>query len=149
MLQKINVPRAAVAGLIGTAAMTALMLAAPLMGMPPMNIGEMLGSMMGGNIALGWAAHFMIGTALTFAYALFLVERLSGPAAVRGMLFAVGPWLFAQLVMMPMMGAGFFSGSMIVAGGSLMGHLVYGAVVGAIYGHAAPVVHGRGVGSHA
>lgn len=34
---------------------------------------------------------------------------------------------------MPMMGAGFFSGSLMAATGSLMGHLVYGAVVGAVY----------------
>ena len=39
----------------------------------------------------------------------------------------------AQLIVMPMMGAGFFSGSFVGAAGSLMGHLVYGAVLGAIY----------------
>ncbi len=40
----------------------------------------------------------------------------------------------AQLVVMPMMGMGLFSGSMLAAGGSLMGHLVYGAVAGQVYG---------------
>lgn len=35
---------------------------------------------------------------------------------------------------MPMMGMPFFSGSAVLATGSLIGHLVYGAVVGAIYG---------------
>jgi len=38
----------------------------------------------------------------------------------------------------PMMGAGLFRGSAMVAAGSLVGHLVYGALLGAVYGHAAP-----------
>lgn len=114
--------------------MTMLMLAAPMMGMPPMNIGEMLGSMMGGSTALGWMAHFMIGAVLALIYAASSAHRLPGPVAVRGMPFGLFPWLLAQTVVMPMMGAGFFSGSMMVAAGSLMGHLVYGAVLGAIYG---------------
>jgi hypothetical protein len=33
-----------------------------------------------------------------------------------------------------MMGMPLFSGSMVMAMGSLIGHLVYGAVVGAVYG---------------
>lgn len=49
------------------------------------------------------------------------------------MLFGIAPWLLAQVVVMPMMGAGFFSGSLMAATGSLMGHLVYGAVVGTVY----------------
>ena len=99
-----------------------------------MNIGEMLGSMMGGITALGWMAHFVMGLMLTVGYALVFVGRLPGPYPVRGMIFSLVPWLMAQVVVMPMMGSGFFSGSMLAAGGSLMGHLVFGAVVGAVYG---------------
>ena len=76
----------------------------------------------------------MIGTTLATAYAAFFAERLPGPPVVRGMLFGIAPWLLAQVVVMPMMGAGFFSGSLMAATGSLMGHLVYGAVVGTVYG---------------
>jgi hypothetical protein len=36
--------------------------------------------------------------------------------------------------LLPMMGMPLFSGSAALAIGSLVGHLVYGAVVGAIYG---------------
>lgn len=133
-MSKLDTKKAIVAGLTGTTAMTAVMLAAPMMGMPPMNVGAMLGSVMGGSVALGWAAHFMIGTVLAVIYAAVFAQRLRGPAAVRGMLYGVAPWLLAQLVVMPMMGAGLFSGSALVAGGSLMGHLIYGAVVGVAYG---------------
>lgn len=149
MLKNLNVTRAIVAGIAGTAAMTALMLMAPMMGMPPMNIGQMLGSMLGGSIALGWVAHFMIGTVLALIYGALFAQRLPGPTAVRGILFGLAPWLLAQVAVMPMMGAGFFSGSLLVAAGSLMGHLVYGAVVGGIYGHTASPATERGVHVHA
>lgn len=42
-----------VAGLVATAAMTMLMLVAPLMGMPPMNIGAMLGGTLGTSATVG------------------------------------------------------------------------------------------------
>lgn len=131
-MSNLNLRRTVAAGLAGTAAMTMVMLAAPFMGLPPMNIGRMLGSVMGGSVALGWAAHFMLGTGLAGAYAA-LARRLPGSTLVRGMIFATAPWLMAQLIVMPMMGAGLFSGSALVAGASLMGHLVYGAVVALVY----------------
>lgn len=130
----LNLGRALLAGALATAAMTMIMLMAPMMGMPPMNIGEMLGSMMGGNVVLGWIAHFMIGLILAVTYAVLFAPAFPGAPPLRGAAFALVPWLMAQLVVMPMMGMGLFSGSMIAAGGSLMGHLVYGAVLGAVVG---------------
>jgi uncharacterized membrane protein YagU involved in acid resistance len=130
----LHIGRVVLAGLVGTAAMTALMLMSPLMGLPTMDIGRMLGSMIGGNIALGWVSHFMIGVVLAFAYAFFFVSRIPGPGLARGAIYGLLPWLAAQLVVMPMMGAGFFSGSVAAAVGSLIGHLVYGGVIGAVYG---------------
>lgn len=116
MFQHIDWKRAVLGGLTGTAAMTVLMLMAPLMGLPPMNIGKMLGSVMGGVVALGWIAHFMIGTVLALGYAAFFAGRLPGPPVARGAAYSLLPWLMAQLVVMPMMGAGLFSGSALVAG---------------------------------
>ncbi|MFU8803510.1 MAG: DUF6789 family protein [Bradymonadaceae bacterium] len=143
MWNHINIVKAIVAGLLGTAVMTAFMLMAPLMGMPPMNIGEMLGSMMGGITSLGWVMHFMIGTVLAIGYAAIFATRLPGPPAARGAIFSLIPWLMAQVVVMPMMGAGFFSGSMLVAGGSLVAHLIFGVVVGGVYGTEAKARTGR------
>jgi hypothetical protein len=40
---------------------------------------------------------------------------------------------------MPMMGMGLFSSDVLLAGGSMMGHLVYGAVLGLGLGLGAPV----------
>ncbi len=128
--------RAVGAGLAGTAAMTMLMLAGPMMGMPRMPIGNMLGDFLRIGAGTGWVMHFMIGTVLALIYAL-LAARLPGPAAVRGTLYGVAVFLVAQLVVTPMMGGGVFSGgNLVMIMGSLLGHLVYGGIVGAIYGTA-------------
>ena len=136
-MARLNWTRGIVGGLAGTAVMTALMRMAPAMGLPPMNIGAMLGSVMGGSLVVGWMAHFVIGTVLAMVYAALFATRLPGPGFLRGALYGFAPWLVAQLVVMPMMGAGAFGGSFGAAFGSLMGHLVYGAVLGSIYGTAA------------
>ncbi len=135
-MTRLDWTRAIGGGLVATAAMTALMLTAPAMGLPPMNVGAMLGAVMGGSLALGWMAHAAAGVALAVAYAALFAARLPGPGALRGALYALLPWIAAQLVVMPMMGAGPFGGSFAAAAGSLMGHLLYGAVLGGIYGTA-------------
>lgn len=130
----IDYGRAIAAGVVGTAVMTAVgVWIAPLMGMPAMNPAQMLAGAMGGNLALGWIGHFMIGTILAVIYAA-VAPALIGPPVARGALYGVAPFLLAQIVVMPMMGMPLFSGSAPMALGSLVGHLVYGAVVGGIYG---------------
>lgn len=129
----INYGRAILAGIVGTAVMTVVAMAAPMMGMPPMNPADMLAAQMGGNVMLGWLGHFMVGTILAIIYAA-VAPFLPGAPWQRGALYSLAPWLLAQVVVMPMMGMGLFSGSMLAAGGSLLGHLIYGATVGAIYG---------------
>lgn len=138
---RIKTGRAIGAGLIGTLAMTAVGLwVAPLMGIPAMNPADMLAGKMGGMLLLGWMAHLMIGTILAIVYSV-VAPWLAGPPAVRGALYGIAPFLLAQIVVIPMMGMPLFSGSAVMAMGSLIGHLVYGAVVGAVYG---PVRERRG-----
>ncbi len=135
----INIGRTVIAGAIGTAAMTGVGLwMAPLMGLPPMNPAVMLAGAMGGSLALGWMAHFMIGVTLAAGYAL-VGSTFPGPGFVRGALYGIAPFLLAQIVVMPMMGMPIFSGSAAMAMGSLVGHLVYGGVVGGVYGEATEI----------
>ena len=135
--------RAVVAGLIGTLVMTAVgVWMAPLMGLPPMNPADMLASAMGGNALLGWAGHLMIGIVLALIYAV-VAPRLPGPPVVRGAVYALAPWLVANVAMMPMMGMPAFGGAAGPAIGSLIGHLVYGAILGAIYGDPGPATTTR------
>ena len=132
----IRTGRAVFAGVGGTIAMTAFgVWVAPLMGVPPMNPANMLAGAMGGNMALGWIGHFAIGIVLALIYAV-LAPRIPGSPTVGGALYGVAPWLLAQVAVMPMMGMPLFSGSAAMSGGSLLGHLVYGGVVGMIYSRA-------------
>ncbi|MCL4538683.1 MAG: DUF2938 family protein [Bacteroidetes bacterium] len=133
-----NLGRAIIAGLVGTLAMTIVMLMAPAMGMPPMPIGNMLAGFMHIPVALGWIMHFMIGTVLAIGYVNFFATRLPGKPVVRGLIYSLVPWLMAQVIVNPMMGAGVFASHTpapaLFVMGSLIGHLVYGAVLGAVYG---------------
>ncbi len=131
---KIDALRVILAGVAGTALMTVVGLyVTPLVGMPPMNPAVMLAGAVGGNLALGWTAHFTIGIVLAAGYAL-VGSALPGPLALRGAVYGLAPFLAAQIVVMPLMGMPVFSGSAAMAAGSLVGHLVYGAVIGAVYG---------------
>ena len=133
-----NFGRAVLAGLIGTLGMTIVMLMAPLMGMPPMPIGNMLAGFMHVPVALGWIMHFMIGTVLAVGYVYLFAARLPGKPFIRGLIYSLIPWLMAQIIVNPMMGAGVFASAtptpILFVMGSLVGHLVYGAVLGAVYG---------------
>jgi uncharacterized membrane protein YagU involved in acid resistance len=130
----INFPRAVIAGLVGTVAMTLVgLFAAPLMGLPPMNPADMLAGAMGGNLMLGWGGHLMIGVVLALGYAA-VGSVLPGPGITRGAIYSIAPFLMAQILVMPMMGMPLFSGSVSLAMGSLVGHLVYGAFLGGVYG---------------
>lgn len=130
--------RTIVAGIIGTTAMTALALMGPLMGMPEMKTGEMLAAFMGIPPTIGWIAHFMIGSILAVLYGVVFSKIIPGTSLLKGAVYGVMPWLVLQVMLSPMMGSGFFSlrtpSPTLFLLGSLMGHIMYGAVVGAVYG---------------
>jgi uncharacterized membrane protein YagU involved in acid resistance len=140
-----NLSRAAVAGLLGTAAMTALLLVEPSIGLPKIAMGQVLSTSLGLTTAhlsigpaLGWALHFLIGMALAVTYAAAFDRRLPGTGVVRGLTFGILVFVVAQVVFMPLVGGGIFSrGDSELLAGSLLGHLLYGGVVGWTYGPAA------------
>jgi hypothetical protein len=123
-------------GFIGTVAITMMMyLMAPMMLGQPMDVAKMLGSMLGDNWGAGMVMHFVNGTVIfPLVYAFLLYGILPGSPAVKGITWGVGLWLLSQVVVMPMMGAGFFSGSVMAAMGSLIGHFAYGLLLGWIAG---------------
>jgi hypothetical protein len=101
-----------------------------------MDIAAMLGSMLGGSWIAGMMMHFVNGSVIfpaVYAYALY--AHLPGSPAIRGTIWGLVLWLVAQTVVMPMMGAGLFSSAMggaITAMGSLIGHVLYGSLLGII-----------------
>ena len=81
--------------------------------------------------------NLVAGLAWAVVYTLVVEPRLSGPGWRRGMLFALVPWLLSLVVFFPLAGAGFF-GAHLHAGplpalGNLALHLLYGAMLGAVY----------------
>lgn len=81
------------------------------MGIPRMNPAVMLAGAMGGSLALGWMAHLMVGIILAVGYTV-VAPALPGAPWVRGALYGIAPWLLAELVVMPMMGAKHPAGSL-------------------------------------
>lgn len=141
MKTQLSIKSALIAGFAGTIAMTAFTFMAPLMGFE-MDIPKMLAGTMGAPIVVGWLAHFMVGEILAINFAtLFLSKTNKVSDAKSGALFGIIPWLVAQIMVMPMMTimagggflAGLFSGSPMIAMASLVGHLIYGAILGALY----------------
>jgi uncharacterized membrane protein YagU involved in acid resistance len=137
-----KVTRAVTAGLIGTAAMTVLLLVEPLVGLPKVAIGQILSTALGltpayltVGAAIGWIIDFLVGALFALLYAGVFARRLPGAALTRGAIYGVLVFILAQLVFMPLVGGGVFSrGDLQMIAGSLLGHLVYGGIVGQIYG---------------
>lgn len=141
MKTRLSIRSALSAGAAATIAMTLFTYMAPLMGFE-MNIPGMLSSTMGTPIIVGWIAHFMIGEILAISFATIFLSKFRLISDIKsGAIFGLFPWLTAQVMVMPMMSiwaggnyfTGFFSGSLLAAMASLIGHLIYGAVLGRMY----------------
>ena len=136
-----NVKRATAAGVLGTAAITALWQVEPAIGLPRIAVGHILSTFMAVSVAHlnvgiagGWIVHFIVGILLALLYAAVFAERLPGSPAWRGATYGLFVFVLAQVVFMPLVGGGFFSrGDVELLIGSLIGHLAYGVVVGWIY----------------
>lgn len=131
-----SVSRSILGSFAGTVAITMMMyFVAPMMLGHPMDIAKMLGSMLGENWWAGMVMHFVNGTVIfPLIYVFLLYGVLQGSPVVKGISWGIALWLLAQVVVMPMMGAGFFSGSAMAAMGSLVGHVAYGWLLGWIAG---------------
>jgi uncharacterized membrane protein YagU involved in acid resistance len=131
-----NIGRAILGGFVGTPAMSALMYTvAPLMGVR-VDIAHVLGTILGGWM-LGMIAHMINGSILfPLLYILVAGRFLPGPPVGKGLAFGGGLWLGSQFIVMPLMGAGVFSSHLgpMAAVASLLGHLLYGALLGSLAG---------------
>jgi hypothetical protein len=136
---KPSLSRTILGGLAGTIVMTLMMyFVSPMMGVR-MDIAASLGSMLGGSWTLGMMMHFLNGAIIfpLLLYAFLLFRLLPGGPLAKGIGWGVILWLLAQVMVMPMMGGGFFSsrmGGMPAVMGSFLGHLIYGGLLGWIGG---------------
>jgi uncharacterized membrane protein YagU involved in acid resistance len=128
-----NVGVMVVGGLLATPIMTVVMyMLAPILGINT-DIVAMLSEALGGWKA-GMLVHILNGAVIfPTIFALLLYRLLPGPPIVKGSEFGFALWLTSQAVVMPVMGAGFFSshiGGLKAIIASLFGHLVYGSLLG-------------------
>ena len=137
-----NFPKAIVAGLVATIVLSLLFVMKGVMGiMPQLNLPQMIAGMMGmpDSPIVGWAVHFLIGVAVYGAALALLDEHLPGNSKIgHGVLLGTVGWLMMMVVLMPMAGAGLFGLNLGISAPimTLMLHLIFGAIVGAYYGHA-------------
>ncbi len=138
---KPEIKMAVIGGVAGTVVMTMMMMfMAPMMTGMPMDIAAMMGNMLGGY-TMGMIAHIMMGVVVfPLAYVLLAYGFLPGSPLVKGLLFGIVLWVLAATMVMPMAGGGFLManiGGMMALVASLIGHLVYGGLLGAIAGEGA------------
>jgi uncharacterized membrane protein YagU involved in acid resistance len=136
---KPNLMRAIGGGVAGTAVFTAMIyFIAPTMLGHPMDIAAMLSTILGNSWTLGMIAHWMTGVIIfPLIYAFVAYSLLPGPPVARGILWGLILWLAAEAVMMPILGVGFFhaaAGGIKAAIAGLIGHILYGASLGAVAG---------------
>lgn len=131
-----KIKQSLIGGIVGTIAMTLMTWMALLMGFPKMSPPDMLAGMTGLPVFAGWLMHFMIGMLFALAY-IFLIQKhllKISNRFVKGVVFGVIVFLFAQIMMLAM-GAVFTSmpspaeSMALMMLGSVIGHVVYGIVV--------------------
>lgn len=142
---QIDIKKAVLGGVVATIVMTLMaMYVAPMMTGMPMDIAAMLAGMLGGSYMLGMLAHVMMGVVVfPLIYAFVVYERVPGAPVLRGAIWGAVLWAVAVTMVMPMAGAGFLManiGGLMAVMASLMAHLVYGGILGAMAG-GAPAAH--------
>ena len=135
-LVKEKLVRALAGGFVGTAVFTmmGLFMAPHIIGQP-MDVAALMAPMLGGSHTVGVIAHFVTGTVVfPIAYLILGIRKLPGPAWLRGAIFLIPVYLVAMVVVMPILGQGLFFDDPPKAMVALMGHLVFGVLMGAIIG---------------
>lgn len=131
-----------IAGFVATVALSVMMAMKQQMKiMPQMDMIGMIGGMMGGSRTMGWLVHFIVGSIIYgLAYAWVFAPLWPGAYWLSGLVLGAVGWLIAGLTMMPMAHNGLFGVKLgaPVPWASLMMHLIFGVVLGAIYGVLAP-----------
>lgn len=140
-----NLKAGFLAGFVATVVLSVMMIVKTMMGiMPELDVIAMLSAMMGAPAVMGWIGHFMIGTVAWGGGFAILYSLLPGSGAVaKGIVFGIAAWLAMMIMVMPMAGAGLFGMSFGIMAPmmTLILHIIFGAVLGAVYSaKAAPAV---------
>ncbi len=114
-----NVFGAVLAGLAGTAVFSMVLISAPKIGMPKMDIVGMLGTMFGREYrVLGWMMHLMMGVIFALIYAFLWSKGILAPTWLGGLSFGAAHWLVVGMIMgmIPLMHLGIRRGDVKAPG---------------------------------
>ena len=151
MIRRVAFKKALFGGVLGALAWEAMVRVLIMLGMPMFDIVRVLGMMVVGDDAQVWqwwpagaAMHSVVGTMWAMFYAYFFWSLVDTRPILQGILFSLFPALLAGLVMIPQMdlmlnGAQPTFGVFAIGVGwegpvsIVLGHLIYGAVLGYFY----------------
>ena len=139
MLGDGSLARVIVAGIIGAVAMALATFLFNAIRVPVVDFGRMLATKIlryhSHGTRLGLVLHVINGVVLAFVYAILIEPRLQLIIPIywaRGLLYGAALWLILMVVVLPVVGDGFFGskGSRGMIGSALVVHLLYGLVLG-------------------
>lgn len=134
-----NVGKGMIAGFAATVVLSVIMVMKSAIGlMPELDVIGMLTQMVNASSPIvGWVIHFVIGTVVWGALFAWLDPSVPGQGHwLKGVVFGIAAWVLMMVVVMPMAGAGFFGMNlgMMAPVMTLVLHIIFGAVLGGIYG---------------
>lgn len=89
------------------------------------------------SIFVGWTIHFIVGSLIWGSLFALVVPDLPGATdGQRGVVFGVVAWLVVMFTVFPLAGSGFFGMGFgwVAPISTLVGHIVFGWVLGLTYG---------------
>ncbi len=155
MIRIVSIRKAALAGAAGALAWEAILRGAALAGMPLFDLVRELGTLVAasGRPALWWPAglaiHSLVGALWAIFYAYFFWTLLRLRPVFQGLVFSLLPTILALLIAYPQLQFMHSQQSILLVDpaslfgalswrepvGILLGHLIFGAVLGALYTH--------------
>jgi len=133
-----SIAKGMIAGFAATAVLSMIMVMKSAIGlMPELDVIGMLSTMMGAPKAMAWVVHFLIGTVVWGGLFALLDPRLPAYSHwLKGVMLGVGAWLIMMVMVMPMAGKGLFGMQLGIMAPvmTMMLHVIFGAVLGAVYG---------------
>ena len=155
MIRVVNLRKAALAGVAGAVAWEIVIRAVQLAGLDLFDLVHLLGTLIfpDGPVIAWWTAgmlvHAVVGALWAVFYAYFFWSALDWPPVAQGLVFSLLPTTLALLIAFPQLEMMHLASSTAVfrpmqiiggvtgpdAAGLVLGHLVYGAVLGALYTH--------------
>jgi hypothetical protein len=154
VIRRVAFGKAIVAGAIGAFVWEVVVRVLILVGLPLFDLVFILGTMVFADVnpwlwwPIGIAMHATVGAIWAIFYAYFFWSTFDLHPVAQGLIFSLGPAVLAGLIMVPQMSfmhALILEGKLLPSGlfgvklgwggpaGIVIGHLVYGAVMGGLY----------------